>query len=80
MLSHLLLGPCVALSQHGTPLRAGGHPAGPVEDQAEEEEEDGDKRVAADGHQRGRGQPRLALFGFHDDASGAAYLDLRLPP
>lgn len=60
------LGLSVAWGQHRQPLWARGNPAGSVQDQTEEKEEDGDKSVAGDGHQRCWGEPRHSLFRFHD--------------
>ena len=62
-----LLGFSFAWSQHRLPLGAGGDPAGSVEDQTEEEEEDGNKRVAGYGHQRSCGQARRVFFRFHNE-------------
>lgn len=62
-----LLGFSFARSQHRQPVRAGGDPAGSVEDQTEKEEEDGDKRVAGNGHQRSCRQSCYALFRFHNE-------------
>lgn len=60
-----LLGFFSALSQHRQPLQAGWDPAGPVQNQTQEEEEDGDERVAADGYHRGRGQSCRGLLALH---------------
>lgn len=54
-------------SQHRQPLRAGGDPAGSVEDQTQKKEEDGDKCVAGNGHQRSFGQSCCTLFRFHNE-------------
>lgn len=52
-------------SQHWHPLLAGGHLAGPVDDEEEDEEEDGHHCIAGDGHHSCRGQPQ-SLPGLHD--------------
>lgn len=55
----------VSLDQPRQHLWAGGDPAGLVEDQTEQEEEDRHKHVAGDGHQCGGGESRHAAFRFH---------------
>lgn len=65
MLSHLP-GFSVTWSQNRQPLGAGGNPAGSVEDQTEEKEENGHKSVASYGHQCSCGQAWQTLLRFHD--------------
>lgn len=67
-----LLALCLARRQHGQPLGAGRDPAGPVHNQTEQEEQDGDKRVAGDSHHGGRGQASRPSFRFHHEDWAAA--------
>lgn len=52
-------------SQHWHPLLAGGHLAGLVENEEEDEEEDGHQGIAGDGHHSCSRQPQ-ALLRLHD--------------
>lgn len=56
---------CSVLSQHRQPLRAGGDPAGSVQNQTQKKEKNGDKRVAADGYHSSCGQSCHGLLVFH---------------